>query len=100
MAVWKIGRIVLLLAGLLVAGCGSSDNTDASAELACSHFRNVANDVSAGILNTTEFRDKIKEIYDTASVSDDAEVREEAQGMLAAATDVAAGESGSAERFK
>jgi hypothetical protein len=96
-----IRRVVLVLVLLFLAGCGSSEGsgTDAGAEAACRHFGNVANDARAGILSNDEFRQKVKEIYDDASVSEDALIRDEARAMLAAATDAAAGESSSAERF-
>jgi hypothetical protein len=59
---------------------------DAAAELACGHFRNIANDAGAGILSDAEFRDKMKEVYETASVSEDAEIRSNARELLAAVT--------------
>ena len=54
--------------------------------------------MSSGILNMEEFRGKLKEVYDSASVSEDAEIRDSARGMLAAVTDP--DPSGNVERFK
>jgi len=59
---------------------------DPSADLSCTHFRNVMSDVSAGILTTTELRGKLQEVNDTASVSLDPGIAENAQAMLAAST--------------
>lgn len=59
---------------------------DASAELGCTHFRNIMGDVSAGILTDAELRTKIKEVYDTAYVSENAGVPDGARAMLAAIT--------------
>jgi hypothetical protein len=95
--------ILLLLAGLGVAALASNGDdknssgndtvqrktnvtADASAELACTHLRNVAKDAGKGILTDDEFRDKIKEVYETASVSEDPEIRQNSQELLAAAT--------------
>lgn len=87
-------RRLLLVLLLLLAGCGSSESSsDASAEAACRHFRNVVGD--ADILNNAELREKLKEIHDTASASEDAELQESARGMLASVT-----EGSPAERFK
>lgn len=96
--------VLLCLAGLGVAAIASNGNDkgsntgqheytkttkareDAAAQLACGHFRNVANDAGAGILSDTEFRDKIKEVHETASVSDDPDIRLYSQELLAAVT--------------
>ena len=93
--------VPLLIAGLGLAAITSSgndkgDNTgrheytkttvDTAAGLACGHLRNIAGDAGAGILSDTEFRDKIKEVYDTASVSDDADIRMYSRELLAAVT--------------
>ena len=59
---------------------------DASAELGCGHFRNIMGDVSAGILTDAELRTKIKEVYDTAYVSENAGIPDAARAMLAAIT--------------
>jgi hypothetical protein len=59
---------------------------DTAAGLACGHLRNIAGDAGAGILSDTEFRDKIKEVYDTASVSNDADIRMYSRELLAAVT--------------
>lgn len=88
-----VGAVVLSLAG--VGDDGSSGGSDdAGAELACSHFHNVAVDASEGILTGSELREKLQEIDDSASVSEDAAVRTAARSMLAANT------AGDRERFE
>jgi hypothetical protein len=64
----------------------SGNEPDAGAKLACTHFRNVAGDVSAGILTLPEVRDKLREVYDTARVSSAPGIATGAQEMLAAIT--------------
>lgn len=59
---------------------------DASAELGCGHFRNIMGDVDAGILTDAELRTKFKEVYDTAYVSENPGIAEDARAMLAAIT--------------
>ena len=61
-------------------------SADASAELACGHFRNVVSDINDGLLTPGEVRVKIQEVYDTASVSENAGIADGARSMLAAAT--------------
>lgn len=84
---------------LVLAGCGSSDGsgTDAGAEAACRQFGNVAHDADAGILTDTELRQKLKEVYDNASVSNDGELRHAAERMLA---DVTPGSAAPAALFE
>jgi hypothetical protein len=57
---------------------------DASAKLACRHFRNVMGDLE--ILSTPELRTKVQEIHDNARVSEEPGVAPAAREMLAAAT--------------
>ncbi len=73
-------------AGSPSASSSSGRDGDASSRLACSHFRNVAGDASAGILTDSELRQKLKEVNDTAKVSDVSSVRRAAQSMLSAST--------------
>ena len=75
------------------AQSSSSNEGDASSRLACSHFFNVANDASAGILTEAELREKLKEVNNDAQVSDVSGVRNAAREMLSAAT------SGDADAF-
>lgn len=89
-------RLVVVAVLLFLAACsGDGSGSDASATAACTHFKNVAADAGSGILNDAEFRGKLKEIYDSASVSEDAQLRDAARGMLASVT-----EGSPAERFK
>lgn len=64
----------------------SSGEGDASSRLACSHFRNVADDFSAGLLTIGELREKLKEVNGNAQVSEALGVRNSARAMLAAVT--------------
>jgi hypothetical protein len=86
-------RILLLLSVVLVLpACGGQESevepaaqeADASAFVACRHFRNVMGDVD--ILSPEELRVKVQEIHDKARVSEEPGVAESARGMLAAAT--------------
>jgi hypothetical protein len=65
---------------------GSTPDADASAELACAHFRDVVTDEANGVLTDAELRDKLKEVYDKARYSTNAGIPEGAQAMLAAVT--------------
>jgi hypothetical protein len=71
----------------------AAPKADGSAQLACVHFRNVINDALKGILTDDELRAKIKQVYDTASVSENTGIPDGAQALLAAAT------SGDADAF-
>lgn len=86
-----------VLAALLLSGCASTSSStastndgtqdaDASAQLACAHFRDVVADETSGVLTDAELRDKLKEVYDKARYSSDAGIPAGAQEMLAAVT--------------
>jgi hypothetical protein len=81
---------LLLVVVVVIAGRGGGNNehseADASAQLACRHFRNVAADYSAGLLTMTELRGKLQEVNDDASVSQEPGIASSARGMLAAIT--------------
>jgi hypothetical protein len=64
----------------------SSAGGDTSTQASCSHFRDIASDMSKGILTDTEIRSKMQEVYDTASISLDPGIPDGAQALLAAAT--------------
>lgn len=77
---------LVAVAFVLLAACSTSESDPADdSSLACDHFRNIAADVSAGVLTDAELRDKLKEVYDNASIATP-EVREAAREMLAALT--------------
>jgi hypothetical protein len=63
-----------------------SVGADASARVACRHWRNVAGDASRGLLSDLELREKLQEVHGSARVSEEADVRLHAEGLLAAAT--------------
>lgn len=87
----------LVLIVVLAAACGSNGSGsegDASAELACTHFRNVAADAGAGILTGSELRTKLQEVYNDAQVSLEPGVADGAREMLAAVTE------GDTQRFE
>ena len=81
--------LAVLLIAIVIVGCGQSegggggDGNDSS--LACDHFRNVAYDVSRGLLTDREMREKLKEVYDNASIATP-RIRSAAEKMLAGAT--------------
>jgi hypothetical protein len=90
-----------LLMAVLLNGCGGSDaepsgtggggravepRGDASARLACGHWANVFQDAVDGVLTDAEIRDKIIEIEDSASVSEQQRVATAARSLLQAAT--------------
>lgn len=89
---WKpllvVTAIVVLVIVLLASFSSSSDDdgSDASARLACGHFRNVMADVARGVLTDAELRDKLQEIDEDASVSEVSDVRLYASAMLTAST--------------
>jgi hypothetical protein len=92
-----IGIVVFIA---LLGGCGalasasnsttSSSSTpssgNSSTDASCSHFRDIASDISKGILSDTEIRSKMQEVYDSASISLDPGIPDGAQALLAAAT--------------
>jgi hypothetical protein len=59
---------------------------DASTQASCQHFRNVIGDVGQGVLSDAELRDKFKEVNDSASVSERADIRAGGVAMLRAIT--------------
>lgn len=76
------------MAVVVLAACGGDDGEpDASAKLACRDFRNVAADVSAGIVADSELRGKMQIIHENAEVSEEPGIASNATAMLAAATD-------------
>jgi hypothetical protein len=80
--------VVVLFGGAWIwsAVAGDSDDSllsgDASARMACGHFRNIATDASLGVLAPEELRPKIQEVYRSASVSEFVPVRQAATTML------------------
>lgn len=93
-----IGLVVL---AVLLTGCDSSSyvdgKTDAqdSSSLACDHFRNIASDVSQGLMTDAEMREKLKEVHDNSSIGTP-KVQRAATAMLAAATSGDYGQLGNA----
>lgn len=63
----------------------TSDRRARDSKLACEHFRNVARDVSRGVLTDAELRRKLKEVDDDAVIGTP-EVRAAATAMLAGIT--------------
>jgi hypothetical protein len=95
--------LTLLTAAAALAACGGEDaarpqdsartseasaapepEADASAQLACRHFRNVMGDFD--VLTVPELRAKLQEVHETASVSVEPGVAEHARGLLSAVT--------------
>lgn len=59
---------------------------DASARVACDHWRNIVSDISKGLLTDEEIRTKVKEVYDSAWVSDSPGIAENAEALLRSVT--------------
>lgn len=76
---------------ILMGACGDGSSSGGGNEersqssLACDHFRNMAADVSDGVLTDSEIREKLKEVDENASIATP-EVQEAARGMLSAIT--------------
>lgn len=85
-AIISIHIALLAFGSLELKAQSDTVGEDASAELACTHFRNVAADVSDGLLTDQEMRGKLKEVNDTASVSEYLPVRKAARNLLASVT--------------
>lgn len=107
---------LLLVALLLLAGCashfgggsggtttsgrntsGTTSGGDAGANLACTHFRNVASDAANGLLTPEEVRTKLQEVYSDARVSSSPGIADGARRMLAAVTTLIQGGGSDAE---
>lgn len=67
-------------------GSTTSSRGDASARLACDHFRQVAADYRDGVLTGDELRIKLQEVHDNARVSDVPGIASNGREMLAGAT--------------
>lgn len=88
----KLSAAVAVVAIFALAGCSSSTPSakaspsgpiaDAGAQLACGHFTDVMADFSKGLLTPTEMRAKLQEVYDSASVSQNAGIPDGATAML------------------
>lgn len=86
---------IAVITALILSGCGSSSSAsdvssgptpDASAEMACDHFRNVISDVGKGLLSNDEFRAKLKEVYGDGYVSTNAGIASGVTAMMRADT--------------
>lgn len=60
---------------------------NASAQLSCGHFRNVMSDISTGILNVAEAREKTKQFYDTGQRANVEDIQIATRQMLVAITE-------------
>jgi hypothetical protein len=76
-----LGAVMLVVA----VACGD-DGADASATLACGHFRNVARDQTDGLLTRSELRGKLAEVERDARFSEEPGIARAARDMVAAAT--------------
>lgn len=86
-----VKRAVALVAAVIglascSGGAGNTGGADSGAQLACSHFRNVATDYNAGVLTASELRDKLKQVDDDAQISGEPGVATAARQLLAAST--------------
>ena len=80
-------------AALILAGCGEvAPKADASAQLACGHFRKVLTEIADRTVTTGEAQGRIQEVDDNASRSKNVGVRDNARSLLTASmTDEATG---------
>lgn len=81
-------RIIAVLAalGMSLVACGESDEGDASANLACRHFRNIAADVRDNQLTDAELREKLQEVEEDARVSEEPGIPQAGRNLVAAIT--------------
>lgn len=64
------------------SGSGGGGSGDAGAELACTHFRDVARDFGNGLLTLEELRGKLQEVDSNAKYSSSPGVAAGSQAML------------------
>jgi hypothetical protein len=57
---------------------------DAQAQLACDHFRNVADDIAAGVLTEEQITTKLQEVYGTGRRSESPGIAQASQSVVAA----------------
>lgn len=82
---------VFVVLGLVVWGCTAltsrteEERQADGSSLACRHFRNIASDVSEGLLTDAELRSKLQEVRDDSSIATPA-VQDASTAMLRAAT--------------
>lgn len=73
-------------AGTTSAPADTDREPDASARAACQHFRNVMDDVAAGILTDAELREKAREVRNMASGSEEPGLAQAGTRLLAGMT--------------
>jgi hypothetical protein len=73
-------------AGTTSAPADTEREPDASARAACQHFRNVMDDVAAGILTDAELREKAREVRNMASGSEEPGLAQAGTRLLAGMT--------------
>lgn len=80
------------MVGFVLTGCAAGTSAssapvaDGSAQLSCTHFRNVMGDITKGILTNAELVTKMQEVYNDAAYSTDPGIPDGSQALLAAAT--------------
>lgn len=77
---------VLALGTSLIRGPSETTGPDASARMACTHFRNVLGDISDGVLTDEEIRRKAQEVDRDASASEWPGIASASRAFLAAMT--------------
>lgn len=81
--------VVLVLIGSDSGDSGSSTSSksaDATAQAACTHFKNATHDLTSGLLTMPDYREKLKEVHRSASASDLRGLESAARGVLASIT--------------
>lgn len=79
-------RLVLVLLLFSAASCGGSDDVDGGGVLACRDLQDAAEDYVDGVLTEVELRERLADIEENASMSDDPVIASSARSALAAAT--------------
>jgi hypothetical protein len=75
------------VAVVVLAACGGDDSPgDAGARLACRDFRSAARDQTDGLLTPSELRDRLKAVNDNARLSEEPDIAQAGQDLLAEAT--------------
>lgn len=78
--------VIAFIVGVIHASQKPDDGPDATAKLACTHFRNVMDDISDGVLTDAQIQAKAKQVDANASASSWPGLAEASRDFLAAVT--------------
>lgn len=79
MRTWVIS-LVAAVAAFGATGCSGGEDEDAGAFLACRGFRSVASDYDT--LSADEVRDRLRDVYDDAKISELPAIREAGRQLM------------------